>query len=189
MLAGGRSERFGRDKLVEPYRGAPLSHHAIRRLAEVCAEVVVVIAPSSPEPALPDGVRARIVRDPDEGEGPLAGARAGLLAARSARAILAGGDMPELQTRVLIELLRVLADGSTHAAALGEGDEVRPLPCALRAAPALEAADALLRAGRRSLRELLQALHVVIVPEESWIGLDPERRTLLDVDVPADLDR
>jgi len=31
--------------LREPYRGAPLLHHAVLRLSDVCLEVVVVVGP------------------------------------------------------------------------------------------------------------------------------------------------
>ena len=73
VLAGGRSTRFGRDKLTEPYRGLPMLQHAVLRLGEVCSEVIVVLAPDAPEPPMPIGAPARFARDPAEGEGPLAG--------------------------------------------------------------------------------------------------------------------
>jgi hypothetical protein len=46
----------------------------------------------------------------------------------------------------------------------------------------------LLDSGRRRLRDLLDALRVAIVDEATWHALDPERRTLFDVDEAADLD-
>src|SRR5881296_3687619 len=78
VLAGGRASRFGRDKLKEPYRGAPLLHHAVLRLAEVCADVIVVVGPEGPRPDLPASSVVRVVRDAQEGLGPLAGVSAGL---------------------------------------------------------------------------------------------------------------
>jgi molybdopterin-guanine dinucleotide biosynthesis protein A len=59
----------------------------------------------------------------------------------------------------------------------------------LRTVPAREAVDALLQAGRRSLRELLAAVATVVIDEPTWTAFDPERRTLIDVDEPAELDR
>jgi molybdopterin-guanine dinucleotide biosynthesis protein A len=38
VLAGGRSTRFGRDKLLEPLDGEPLLWRSIRALAGVCDE-------------------------------------------------------------------------------------------------------------------------------------------------------
>lgn len=162
-------------------------HHAVLRLAEVCGDVVVVIAPTAPEPALPVGAPARVVRDATEGEGPLAGLYAGLGAVRSDLVLVAGGDMPELQTPVLLEMLKVAEEAPVDAVALMDGERFRPLPCALRAERAAEAAHTLLDSGRRRLRDLLDALRVAVIDEPTWHGLDPERRTLFDVDEPSDL--
>jgi hypothetical protein len=46
----------------------------------------------------------------------------------------------------------------------------------------------LLEGGRRSLRELLSAVTTVVIDEPTWTALDPERRTLVDVDEATDLD-
>jgi molybdopterin-guanine dinucleotide biosynthesis protein A len=80
VLAGGRSSRFGRDKLAEPVGGEPLLWHPIRVLAAICAEVVVVLAPDASEPALPPGLATpvRFARDPERFGGPLVGLQAGL---------------------------------------------------------------------------------------------------------------
>ena len=187
VLAGGRSTRFGADKLAAELHGLPLLHHAVLRLAEVCAEVVVVIAPVAAEPAVPLGANVRFVRDAREGEGPLAGLLAGLDAVTSELAIVAGGDMPELSTAVLIELLRVAGEAPVDAVALQDGDRVRPLPSLVRVAAAREAAHALLHTGERSLRSLLEALRTAVIDEPTWTALDPARGTLLDIDDPADL--
>ena len=188
MLAGGRSTRFGSDKLLVAYRAMPLLHHAVIRLAEVCAEVVIVIAPDAPDPTVPVGVEARFVRDPREGEGPLLGLLAGLEAVATPLAIVAGGDMPDLSTGVLLEMLRVVGETSVDAVALQDGDWFRPLPSLIRVSPARDAARSLLHTGERSLRSLLQALRTAVIDEPTWTALDPSRGTLHDVDEPSDLD-
>ena len=76
VLAGGRSSRFGRNKLAEPIDGRPLLWHAIDAVRPLVDEVLVVAAPDS-EPILPPDVR--IVRDRVAFEGPLTGLLAGLL--------------------------------------------------------------------------------------------------------------
>jgi hypothetical protein len=58
----------------------------------------------------------------------------------------------------------------------------------LRVEPAATLADALLHDGRRRLRDLVDAMGAMAVEETVWTALDPHRRTLFDVDVPADLD-
>jgi molybdopterin-guanine dinucleotide biosynthesis protein A len=186
LLAGGRSTRFGRDKLAEPYLGEPVLHRSARALAAVCAEVVVVVAPGAPDPGVPPEVRSRVARDAREGEGPLAGILAGLGEVRTPLALVAAGDMPTLAPPVLGLLLRAVLAGPVDAAALGEAGGFRPLPCALRR-ETLGVARARFRAGERSVRGFLAALRLAVVPEEAWRPLDPSGETLRDVDLPADL--
>jgi molybdopterin-guanine dinucleotide biosynthesis protein A len=148
---------------------------------------VLVLAPDQPEPSIPVGAATRFVRDARDGEGPLAGLSRGLESASTDLAIAAGGDMPDLSTAVLLEMLRVVGEASVDAVALQDGDRFRPLPCLVRVAPARDAAHALLDAGERSLRSLLNALRVAVIDEPTWTALDPARRTLFDVDEPGDI--
>jgi molybdopterin-guanine dinucleotide biosynthesis protein A len=187
VLAGGRSTRFGRDKLREPYRGVPLIHHSILALAGVCGDVLVVAAPGV-RPDLPAGVPLLLQHDAAEAEGPLAALAGALANVRTPIALVAGGDMPELGRAVLLEMLRVADDVPVDAVALQDGERFRPLPVALRLRRARPIAAGLVRSGERRLRTLLDALRVAVVDEPTWRGLDPGGRTLFDVDSPADLD-
>lgn len=189
MLAGGRSSRFGRDKLEALYRDRPLLHHVVLRLGEVCRDLVVVIAPDAPIPELPGDLPIQFARDAEPGEGPLAGLAAGLELVKRELCVVAGGDMPELSTDVLTELLRTARETNAASVVLRDRGEPRPLPAVLICAHALVVARRLLLGGERSLRALHEALHAVPVDEEIWLPLDPDRRTLVDVDEPSDLDR
>jgi molybdopterin-guanine dinucleotide biosynthesis protein A len=189
VLAGGRSRRFGRDKLAEEYRGRPLLHHPVSRLLEVCDRVVVVLAPDASEPPMPAGASVEFARDAIEDEGPLRGLSAGLEVVKTEWIVLAGGDMPDLQPAVLREMLRAGLETGVVAVSLSDGGKERPLPSVLRSVPAAEAVGALLQAGRRSLRDLPAAVPTVVLDEPTWTALDPERRTLVDIDEPGDVER
>ncbi|HJR98248.1 MAG TPA: molybdenum cofactor guanylyltransferase [Actinomycetota bacterium] len=189
VLAGGRSSRFGsEDKLRAEVDGIPLLHHPIRRLAEVTGDVVVVLAPGGPEPALPAGAPVRIARDARDDEGPLEGALAGLAIVDRELAVVAGGDMPGLSQAVLRAMVRVAVEAPADAVALQDGDRFRPLPAVVRVAPARTAAERLLRDGERSLRAWLRAMGPIVVDEPAWVALDPEHVTLRDIDEASDLD-
>jgi molybdopterin-guanine dinucleotide biosynthesis protein A len=188
VLAGGGSTRFGSDKLAAPLRGAPLLHHALRRMARVCATVVVVIAPDAPEPDLPAGLGVVVARDAVEGGGPLAGVAAGLRRVRTEWTVVAGGDMPDLSADVLAKMLNEARDSDAGAVALLDADRLRPLPAVLRTRPALEAAGSFPPGPGASVRALLGRLGAVGVAEERWTALDPSRGTLHDVDEPGDLE-
>jgi molybdopterin-guanine dinucleotide biosynthesis protein A len=193
LLAGGRSSRFGRDKLVEPVDGRPLAHHAILGLAKVCSELVVVVAPGGsalevPTAAdLPGGVDIRVVPDPEPYGGPLVGLLAGLEAAGEPLAIVAGADMPSLAPAVLRALLKELDASDAEAAALRHRSRTLPLPLAVRNGAATEAARATLGRGERSLMALVDELQTATLEEADWRGLDPAAATLRDIDRPEDL--
>jgi molybdenum cofactor guanylyltransferase len=184
ILAGGRSSRFGRDKLAEPIDGRPLLALAIDAVRPVVDEILVVAGPAG-SPDHPDD--ARLVHDPHPFEGPLAGAAAGLAATTADLVLIVGGDMPSLVPAVLDRLVAGLADWTVDAVVLDADGARRPLPMAVRRGPALELADTLLASGERRLRALRDGLRVAVVPDAAWRQDDPEGRTLLDVDTPADL--
>jgi len=193
VLAGGRSTRFGADKLAVNVGGRPLLHRAILAAAAVSDEVVVVISANGARPPLPPeaDVRVRVARDAAPDQGPLAGLAAGLAAARGRLAILVGGDQPTLAPAVLGELLLWLdgeADGpALDAVALAEDGLLRPLPSALRVASVRPVVAALLDGGSRSLLGLFERLRVGTLEPARWRVLDPDGRSLRDIDTPDDL--
>ncbi|MEW5991244.1 MAG: molybdenum cofactor guanylyltransferase [Chloroflexota bacterium] len=187
VLAGGRSSRFGSDKLVAELDGRPLLHHAIEALAAVTERIVVVAAPDA-NPNLPGGLdaRVRIVHDPEPFGGPLAGLAAGLAAVETATALVVGGDMPRMVPAVLRRL--ATTTGPTRPAVhLEIPGRLHPLPMAVDVEAAGQSAVVVLGRGDRALRELLAELHAVAIPALVWLVLDPRAATIVDVDRPADL--
>lgn len=184
VLAGGRSARFGRDKLAEPVGNRPLLHLAIDAVSTVAGEVIVV-APPGVDPSIP--VHARLIHDASPYEGPLAGFLTGLTAAREPLVLVVGGDMPSLEPAVLGLLVRRLEASSADAAFLEYRSRRQQLPFAIRTGAGTDVTTRLLAQGERRLGALAERLSVRVVPEGEWRPLDPEARTLNDVDEPGDL--
>ena len=184
ILAGGRSSRFGRDKLVEPLEGRPLVHHAVHAVRALATEILVVGAPGS-APPLPDGVI--LVHDPVAFEGPLAGLLAGLGAAHESIVVVVGGDMPTLVGSVLGSMVSELEASGVDGVVLEHGGRARPLPMAVRRESGLAAAGRLFEAGERRLGALTEVLAARVVPEATWRDLDPDAATMRDIDTEADL--
>ncbi|MDP9482947.1 MAG: molybdenum cofactor guanylyltransferase [Chloroflexota bacterium] len=193
VLAGGRSSRFGRDKLAEPLDGEPLLWRPIRALvAAGCAGIVIVIGPEADDAALPPelGSIVRFARDPEPFGGPLVGLRAGLAASEAPRVVVVAGDQPRLRPELLGLLRAALGDIPARPGAVVLVDRAgvrRPLPCALDRRLALAATDDLLAAGKRRLRAVLDRLEVVAVEPAAWLPVDPDADWTHDVDAPEDL--
>jgi molybdenum cofactor guanylyltransferase len=183
VLAGGRSSRFGRDKLAEPLDGVPMLWRTIDAVRAVADDIVVVVAPGS-GPELPADVR--VTHDRASGEGPLIGVLAGLEAVRHDSVIVVGGDMPWLRPEVLRLMLGGL-DASAGVIALEVDVRAQQLPFVVRRDGALEATRRLTGSGERRLGALLDALQVTTVAEADWRAIDPEADALRDVDTPEDL--
>jgi len=184
VLAGGRSSRFGRDKLAEPFSGRSLLEHAVDGVRPIAREIVVVTRPGSGES--PHG-GAILVHDATPFEGPLVGLLTGLRQVTQPVVLVVGGDMPTMIPSVLQALIDRLDGPSVDAVVLEHDGRGRPLPGVLRTAPALAAAERLVAAGERRLRALYDNLTTTVIDEQAWRTLDPDGRTLRDIDTPADL--
>ena len=184
VLAGGRSSRFGRDKLAEPVGGRSMLDRAVDAVGVVATDIVVVRAPGMSGSLSPE---VTIAHDARAFEGPLAGLAAGLAALDPSvrRAIVVGGDMPSLVPRVLDRMIEELA--STDVVVLGTDDGPRPLPMAIHPVVVRPVIDRLLAGGERRLRALLTEVRVVALDQASWRHDDPDGASLRDVDVPEDL--
>ena len=184
VLAGGRSSRFGGDKLAVRMDGRTLLANAIDGVTPASTEIVVVAAPGA-VPNVPAHVR--LVHDATAFEGPLVGVKAGLGDAHEPIALVVGADMPTLVGAVIESMLVELETSGVDAVLLEHDGRARPLPAALRREPALAAAERLIAAGERRLRALFEALDTRIIPEATWRALDPYEMTVRDIDTPADL--
>jgi molybdenum cofactor guanylyltransferase len=188
VLAGGRSSRFGSDKLVAEVDGRTLLDRAVAAVASVATDVLVVCAPDDDRPLPTAAVPIRRVADPEAFGGPLVGLRAALEVAGEPIVVVVGGDMPTIQPAVLDLLVRALnARETSGAAVLAARGRLVPLPAALRTGAATDQVGRLVDDGERRLRSLFDRLPTRILEESEWRPLDPAGDTLRDVDRPEDL--
>ena len=190
VLAGGRSSRFGSDKLAVTVGDATLLDRAIAGVAAVASEIVVVVAPGDDRIPAEIGRPVRLVADPERHGGPLVGLLAGLEAVEQPLVVVAGGDMPSLSPAVLGAMIRALTvrRSGTDAVILQSRGERQPLPAVLRTGAATAIARQLVGDGERRLRSLFERLPTRALDEREWRPLDPAATTLRDIDRPADLE-
>ena len=174
VLAGGRSRRFGSDKLAAVVDGRPLLDIAIAAAMDT-ASMVVVVGPIERE--LPAGVL--VTREEPAYAGPFAAVAAGLELVDAEVVLVVAGDLLS-PGRALAALLTALVEEPAVDAAvlLDSAGRRQPLLAAFQVV-ALRGCVAGVDPVGRAASELLDGLHVREVPDAGgWSR---------DVDTPADL--
>lgn len=173
VLAGGRSSRFGSDKLAAPVGGEPLLDRLLGGLPGDWPVVLVGPARVTVRPS------AHWTRESPPWGGPLAAVAAGMRAADSDEVVVVAGDMPWAGpvVRDLAAALREAPVAVAAVAAVDDDGHVNPLLAAYRRVAVLDLVTDGGSDGRA--KRLLSLPHRTLrVPGA------PGR----DVDVPSDLD-
>ncbi|MEO8468401.1 MAG: molybdenum cofactor guanylyltransferase [Chloroflexota bacterium] len=186
VLAGGRSSRFGSDKLAFEIDGRTMLERAVAAVTAVTSRVVLVLAPGVEMPATLDATNVTVVHDPTAFEGPLAGLAAALASIDTPVALVVAGDMPRMVPAVLQRLASTV-ETERPAVNLEVPRRMQPLPMAISVEAVRPVAAALLERGERSLRALLTELGAASIPAPVWLSLDPAGATIQDVNRPGDL--
>jgi molybdopterin-guanine dinucleotide biosynthesis protein A len=172
VLCGGRSSRMGRPKAWLPFQGEPVLVRVLKVLAQAVPTLVAVAAPGQDLPPLPAGVE--VVRDPEEGHGPLEGIAAGLavLVGRADAAYVSSCDVPFLDAAFVRRMFELLGD---HEIAVPDvGGYRHPLAGVYRMS-VLPAVRGLLAAKQMRLGLVFDRVSTRFVTEAELPGLAPLR--------------
>jgi molybdenum cofactor guanylyltransferase len=183
VLAGGKSSRMGTSKAHLPFGPETMLQRVVRILSGVVSPIVVVAADDQALPALPPDVI--LTRDEREGRGPLEALRAGLkaLPADVERAYVTSCDVPLLVPGFVTRMIE-LSQG--HDIAVMEIDGfTHPLSAVYRR-DTLPHVESLLAADRLRPVFLFDAVRTRRVQTAEMTGVDPDLRTLRNLNNPAD---
>jgi len=192
VLCGGGSTRMGRDKGSLPFGDETMLSRVIRIVSDVSNEIVVVARDGQalqPLPDKPEGlsprtmVRAmvRLVRDPVEGMGPLAGIVTGLRSIKSDFAFVTACDMPLLRPDLI---RRVIDLAANHDVCVPVLDGHAMTMCGVYRVSVIDAAERLLASGERSVKRLLDHVNVIKVDAADLRDVDPELESFFSCDTP-----
>jgi len=179
VVAGGRSSRFGSDKLGATVGGTPLVRHSVDAALAVGATVVVV----GPRPdGLPTGVV--VVREVPPLSGPYSAVAAGLAAIDpdAELVLVLAGDLVD-PGALLPALLEAAAGGAEAAVAVDASGRRQPLLAAYRVGPLLGGVSGV-DPSNRAAGELLDGLHVVEVPDDGTHTRDIDTLDDLAAEIP-----
>lgn len=185
ILAGGDSQRMGRDKANLLLGEQTLLRRVIATMQQLFPEVIVSVRQPRPEIDLPQVCDAQ-AGEGLQGGGPLAGLAAGLGRIATPWAFLVACDMPFIEP-AMIALLAGHRSGYQAVVPVVQGHQ--------QTLAAFYAADCMgvLRAhlaggGKNSLRALLENLRVRYVDESELLPADPALRSFRDLDTPEDIE-
>jgi molybdopterin-guanine dinucleotide biosynthesis protein A len=176
VLCGGRSTRMGRDKGALPCGGETMLARVARILGGIAGEVIVVARRDQPAPA---GVR--VIHDPVDDQGPLAGIAAGLAASATDLNIVVACDMPLVRPAVLQRLAGAI--GSHDACVAVAGGHASAL-CGIYRSRVAGEAQRLLASGERRVMRLLDAVQTKRVDAAELRDIDPDLETFISCDTP-----
>jgi molybdopterin-guanine dinucleotide biosynthesis protein A len=181
-MAGGRSSRFGSDKLAASLGPGRLIDHVLARLGPWFEETVVVHAPSKSLADLPPGVRQ--TADEREGGGPLVGLVSGLAACRTEWGFAVAADMPFVRRELVDSLWARAADADVVVPIGPRGTE--PL-CAFYRASVLPFARGAVEAGKRRVISFFDEVRVTYMTEDEVRTVDPDLASFFNINTAADL--
>jgi molybdopterin-guanine dinucleotide biosynthesis protein A len=186
ILAGGKGRRMGADKLTAPLAGIPLLERTWSRVAAVSERVVTVGGPALLARHSVEAV-ADLYPEADSMGGIATAARfAAAAGGPQAWFLCVACDMPLLEPGLLLYLASLEAGWDVVVPRTPAGWE--PL-CAVYRVTCLPVLEEEIRRGNLRLKSLFGAVRTRAVGEEELSRFDPELRSFLNVNRPADLAR
>ena len=177
---------MGAPKATLPFGEETMLQRVVRLLGNVVSPIVVVAAREQALPPLPDAVS--ITRDEREAKGPLEGIRAGLSALPTSieAAYITSCDVPLLVPAFVERMIDLMRD---HDIAVIEVDGFPHPLSAIYRRDTLPHIERLLAADRLRPVFLFDAVRTRRVKPEEMIVVDPELRTLRNLNTPEEYRR
>jgi molybdopterin-guanine dinucleotide biosynthesis protein A len=182
ILTGGASSRMGANKARLSLAGRTFTSRISDALSTIAARTSVVGANGDDDAQLP------VIPDVYRQWGALGGVHAALNACRAEWAAIVACDLPFVSAELLARLVALRAN---FAAVAPVQEDARPQPlCALyRVTACLNRAQALIEAGERRPRALLEDVQTRWVACEELSDLTNAARLFLNVNTPEDYAR
>lgn len=172
LIAGGKSERMGKDKALLFYRGKTFADQALKLLSLFCDRVVI----SSQHTDWPDTYE--VIKDIYPVIGPIAGLHAGLKVSKTVFNLVLPCDLPLMEAGTLNRLVDGI--GKSDAAIFRHEKFAEPL-CGVYTSGSLPVIESQIVKGLYSLQELLSKLSVHYIDAD-----ENAMKHLRNINTPAD---
>lgn len=180
VLAGGKSNRMGRNKALLPYQGKNLIDAPIAKLSQIFSSVVLSVRDQTDL----SGYDLKKISDLYPGIGPMSGI-VSVLNAGYERIFCVACDMPFLEET----LIRYLCGFSAEDAVIPMWRGRPEVMHAIYSRPLLPAFQSAINAGHYKITNALTDVAVYYLEEKEVRGIDAEGKSFRNVNSPADYEK
>ncbi|MBN1190710.1 MAG: molybdenum cofactor guanylyltransferase [Dehalococcoidales bacterium] len=185
ILAGGKSSRLGRNKVLEKLGESSLLERVIDSLKSFESEILVVAARDSDLPKLADYTGLRVVEDVHPGKGSLGGVYTGIKLSKTIYNLVVACDMPFLNVGLLRYMLGLADSYDVVIPRTNEG-VLEPLH-AVYSRNCLNPIEFLIKQDRLSILELFPMVKVRYVDNSQIDRFDLKHLSFFNINTEAEL--
>jgi molybdenum cofactor guanylyltransferase len=185
ILAGGKSKRLGRNKIIEIFDDQSLLERVISRLQFSESEIIIVTGKDSVLPRI-NNSQVRLIEDMYPGKGSLGGIYTGLIRSKTFLNIVVACDMPFINQGLLSYMINVIDNFDVAIPRIG--NYVEPLH-AIYSKNCLPAIKALIKENRLPILELFPLIKTRYVEKAEIGDFDPHHLSFFNINTEADLDK
>ncbi len=186
ILAGGKSIRFGHDKILEKINNTSLLDQVISQVEKISKDIIIVTANERAFTQLADRKNIRIVNDIIPGMGSLGGIYTGLVESKTHYNLVVAADMPFLNGSLLRYMINV-AEGYDFTLP-HVNNWYEPLH-AIYSKNCTGPAKAMFDQGKKVIVELFKYVKVRYVEAEEIDRFDPQHLSFFNINTPQDMER
>lgn len=185
VLAGGRSSRFGANKALADWKGAPLVQSVVNSLLEVMPKVLVVTKNAAELDFLKSD-RVTVVEDLCADGHPMGGIFTALSGLETRHAFVAACDMPFVRPELIRALWHSRAD---YDAVIPVWRDKRQPLCGVYSRGCVGMIRASIAEDSLGIKHLFDLLRTRFMLEKEVAGVDPQGLSFMDIDTREDYER
>ena len=186
ILAGGKSIRFGHDKILEKINDTSLLDRVISQIELVSKDIIIVTANERAFTHLANRANIKITHDIIPGMGSLGGIYTGLVESKTHQNLVVAADMPFLNTNLLKYMIKA-SDGFDFTLP-HVNDWYEPLH-AVYSKNCIEPAEKIFSLGQKVIVELFKYVKVRFIEAEEINRFDPQHLSFFNINTQQDKER
>ena len=186
ILAGGKSIRFGHDKILEKIGDKSLIEQVVSLIDPISRDIIVVTANDRAFTQLANHPKVKIVHDIVPGMGSLGGIFTGLTESKTHYNLVVAADMPFLNGALLRYMMSVAEGYDITIPHVNKWFE--PLH-AIYSRNCIEPARKLIEQGNRVIVELFNYVKVNFVEAEEIDRFDPQHTSFFNINTQEDMNK